>query len=111
LLIRVRGNEIADKLAGKAAVSDVLAMDKSDLQTAIRQQLQLQENNEFKQSAYYKRFEEHPITEVCGKLLELFGKSHAIYKQNAIRITTLREILKLRAEYIWECPECNDAIL
>jgi hypothetical protein len=30
-----RGNEIADMLAGKAAVNDILEMDKSDLQTAI----------------------------------------------------------------------------
>jgi ribonuclease HI len=37
----VRGNEIADRLAGKAAVNDILEMDKSDLQTAIRQELQL----------------------------------------------------------------------
>jgi hypothetical protein len=63
-------------------------MDKSDLQRAIQQELQLQETNEFKQSAYYKRFEELHITEGSGKLLELFGKSRAIYNQHAIEITT-----------------------
>jgi hypothetical protein len=96
-------------------------MDKSDLQTAIRQKLQLQETNEFKQSAYYKRFEELHITEGTGKLLELFGKSRAIDNQNAIGITTtptLREILRLRAEHIWEfilfarivCGRCYKAV-
>jgi hypothetical protein len=35
----------------------VLKMDKSVLQTANHQQLQIQETNEFKHSAYYKRFE------------------------------------------------------
>jgi hypothetical protein len=96
----VRGNEIADRLAGKAAVNDVIEMNKSDLQTAIRQELQLQKTNEFKQSAYYKRFEELHITEGSGKLLGLFGRSRAIYNQNAIGIITtptLREILRLRA--------------
>jgi hypothetical protein len=81
------------------------------MQTAIRQ-LQLQETNEFKHRTYYKRFEELLIIEGSGKLLELFGKYRAIYNQNAIGIittSTLREILKLRAEHIWECPECNDA--
>jgi ribonuclease HI len=109
----VRGNEIADRLAGKATVNDILAMDKSDLQTAILQRLQLQETNEFKQSAYYKRFEELRITEGSGKLLELFSKSRAIYNQHAIGITTtptLREILKLRPSS-YECPGCNDATL
>jgi hypothetical protein len=47
--VGVRGNEIADRLTGKAVVNDVLEMDKSDLQTAIRQKLQLQETNELKQ--------------------------------------------------------------
>jgi ribonuclease HI len=37
----VKGNEIADRLARKAVVNDVLEMDKSDQHTAIRQQLQL----------------------------------------------------------------------
>jgi hypothetical protein len=95
-------------------VNDILAMDKSDLQTAIRQKLQLQETNEFKQSTYYKRFEELRVTEGSGRLLELFGKSRAIYNQNAIGIITtptLRKILKLKAEHIWDCPECNDATL
>jgi hypothetical protein len=66
------------------------------------------------QSAYYKRFEELHITEGSGKSLEPFGKSRAIYNQNAIGITTtptLREILRLRAEHIRECPECNDNFL
>jgi hypothetical protein len=110
----VRGNEIVDRLAGKAAVNDILEMDKSDQQTATRQKLQLQETNEFKQSAYYKRFEELYITEGSGKILELFGKSRSIYNQNAIGITTtptLREILLLGAEHIRGCPECNDATL
>jgi hypothetical protein len=81
----VRGNEIAHMLVGKALVNDVLEMDKSDLHTAIRQ---LQETNEFKQSAYYKRIEELHITDGSGMLLELFGKASDINNQNAIRITT-----------------------
>jgi hypothetical protein len=63
-------------------------MDKSDLQTAIRQELQLKKTNEFKQSAYYKNFEELRITECSGKLLEIFDKFRAIYNQNAIGIKT-----------------------
>jgi hypothetical protein len=32
---RVRGNDVADRIARKAAVNDFLEMDKSELQTAI----------------------------------------------------------------------------
>jgi hypothetical protein len=66
-------------LAGKAIENDILEMDKSELQSAIRQPLQLQQTNEFKESAYYKRFEELRITDCSGKFLELFGKSRAVY--------------------------------
>jgi hypothetical protein len=41
----VRRNKITDRLAGKAAVNDVLEIDKSDQQTAIQQQLQIKETN------------------------------------------------------------------
>jgi hypothetical protein len=82
-------------------VNDVLEIGKEDLQTVIRQQLKIQETNVFKQSAYHKRFEELRINEGSGKLPELFGKSRAIYNQNAIGTktsSTLREILRLRAD-------------
>jgi hypothetical protein len=48
-------------------MNHVLEMDKSDLHIAIRQQLQVQETNEFKQSVYYQWFEELLITEKMGK--------------------------------------------
>jgi hypothetical protein len=74
----------------------------------------IQEAKEFKHSAYYQRFEELRLTEGSGKLLELFGKSLAIYNQNPIEITTtptLRDILRLRVEQVWEGPELKDATL
>jgi hypothetical protein len=52
--VGVRENENAVRLASKAVVNDVLEMDKSDPQTAIRQQLKLKKTNEFKQIAYQK---------------------------------------------------------
>jgi hypothetical protein len=79
-------------------VKNVIEMNKSDLQTAIRQQLQLQETNEFKQNAYYKRFEELRLTEGSGKLLKLFGKSCAIYNQNANGITTSFTLRNIKTE-------------
>jgi hypothetical protein len=95
-------------------VKDALEMYKADLQTSIRPELQFQETDECKQSAYYKRFKQLRFLEGSGRLLELFEKSRAVPIQNEVGVTTtstLREILRLVALHVWECPECNDATL
>ena len=99
----VRGNELADRLAGLATISEGAAMDRNDILHGLRESFRTEE---------FQGCESHSLT----RLKEIWKERHTKYAKRLINQHrtcvlgrwTLLDWLRWRSEHLWTCPECYD---
>ena len=105
----VLGNEQADRLAGSAQLGGILMHDKADVVAALWEHVHTSEEQMDHHGLV--RMMQRGVTRGSGRCSTLRGKARRTYNQTAtgtIGIGTLRWLLKMGTERLWECPECCD---
>ena len=105
----VVGNEQADRLAGTAQLGGILMHDKADVVKALWDHVCSSEEQMDHHSLV--RMMQRGVTRGSGRYSTLRGKARRTYNQTAtgtIGVGTLRWLLRMGTEHIWECPECCD---
>ena len=105
----VLGNEQADRLAGSAQLGGLLMHDKADVVKALWEH----EDGLEEQVDYHGlvRLKQRGVARGSGRHSTLRGKARRTFNQIAtgtISVGTLRWLLKMGTERVWECPECRD---
>ena len=106
----VRGNEVADGLAGQATVGAQITVDKSDLLKQLQRALR-EEETDCREYYGIERMKESGVLLGEGRTSRLYGKARRIHNQTTtgtVIIYTLRAILMRGTEHLWVCPECCD---
>ena len=105
----VRGNEQADRLAGRAPLDGSLPMDKGEVVARLWDQVEKVE--EQIENPHVERMRLRGIGRGSGRISKLRGKTRRTFNQTAVGTIsswTLRWLLNEGAEHVWECPECSD---
>ena len=105
----VRGNEQADRLAGRAPLGGSLPMDKGEVVARLWDQVEKAE--EQIENPHVERMRLRGICRGSGRISKLRGKTRRTFNQTAVGTIsswTLRWLLNEGAEHVWECPECSD---
>ena len=105
----VLGNEQADRLAGSAKLGGVLMHDRADVAAALWEHVYTSEE----QMDYHglARMRHQGVTRGAGRRSTHRGKARRTYNQMAtgtISVGTLRWLLGMGTQRLWECPNCCD---
>ena len=107
----VRGNERADKLAGKAPLSrDSLTLDPPAVLRLVKNVLQETETKP--ESFTLHLLLEKGVKQGEGRWMDLCGRQRRFHNQllvEDISHKTLEWTLRNRAEQVWVCSDCNEA--
>ena len=110
----VRGNEVADQLAGSALVGDLCQLYKAEVLKLLASRLREEEHASWRESEVLavERMRLMGIMEGEGRRSRLFGKMRRIRNQHltgTISMNTLRVLLARGAEELWVNPSSDDA--
>jgi hypothetical protein len=100
----VRGNERADRLAGKATMESGQSMDRSDILRAIKEAGQENDSSKDIESVSMARLYEHQVERGVAREERFSGSQRKIVNQHRTGVVsrfTLRDILKRRSEHLW----------
>ena len=100
----VRGNEQADRLAGRATGGSGHAMDRTDILNALREAGRVNDFSNDCVSATMTRLQEHQVKRGTARQERYAGSQRRIVNQHrtgAVSRYTLREILRRGSEHLW----------
>ncbi|RUS87822.1 hypothetical protein EGW08_004421 [Elysia chlorotica] len=98
----VKGNERADKLAGKATVNGTLRLDKQEVLKALSEHLRNAEDTAAEDQQAIKRMIELGVRKGEGRGRQLVGKDRRVHNQvltGTVSLDTLRCVLQRGAEH------------
>ena len=109
----IKGNEEADKLAGKAKPSDNIKLDKCEALDLLARTMKELEQTEWNTNYSIQRMKYIGVQKGQGKTSKLSGCERRRMNQRCIgtvSIYTLRAILRRGTEQPWAWPDCNEVV-